>query len=287
MSLAKLFYLREALRRRTRSAREAWARRKPAPRASQFHMESLENRLLLSATPAGELLSSAALEPAALTAPVNSVSIYATDVPAYVPAGAIASDTPVAFNLNYSTAGPIDFSGQTVISFRVHFNSTELAYSTFTRNTGINEAPFFIDVLDENPVDGTVDADASTNKYVFIQYVDATNSFFPSTGSGNNLQVLTSALLGQIEFLTTANFDGSTVNIVAAPPPLPSPDGTNTARVLDTAPIVLNTFLAAGRAISINDVTIGEAAGTATFTVAVSPGVDQVSFDVSVVAGGA
>src|SRR6476620_2228136 len=124
MPLAKLFYLREAIRRRAHSARQAWARRRQHRRqASHFHLEFLESRLLLSATPTGTTV----LEPAttqsvapietSLAAGTPAVVITATQVPTTV-----NSNSTVTFRLNYSTVSPVDINGTGGLGIRVHYD---------------------------------------------------------------------------------------------------------------------------------------------------------------------
>src|SRR6185503_2687696 len=122
MPLAKLFYLREAIRRRAHSARQAWARHRQHKRqASHFHLEFLESRLLLSATPTGTTVlepavteSTAPIETTTSTLPAGTPSVVITATEVAVGFNPATQQNEATFKLSYTTANPIDLSGMTI-----------------------------------------------------------------------------------------------------------------------------------------------------------------------------
>ncbi len=74
MSLAELFYCREAIRTRVKR----W-QRKRRPSRQQFSLEALEPRLLLSATPT-EIITPQELTTAAITLPAGSLPSLDVDL---------------------------------------------------------------------------------------------------------------------------------------------------------------------------------------------------------------
>lgn len=75
MSLAQLFYYREAIRNRVKR----WHERKPCPAMSGFTLEPLEPRVLLSATPT-DVVATQPLEPAAVTMPQGTLPSLDVDL---------------------------------------------------------------------------------------------------------------------------------------------------------------------------------------------------------------
>src|ERR1051326_8857314 len=80
MSLATLFYLKETFRSHVRQWQQAcWRRRTQLKRAPRFTLETLEPRVLLSATPT-EVVTTQPIEAAAVTVPQGSLPSLDVDL---------------------------------------------------------------------------------------------------------------------------------------------------------------------------------------------------------------
>jgi hypothetical protein len=110
MSLAELFYCREAIRTRVKR----WHEKKPRPTMNRFTLETLEPRLLLSATPT-EVVVDQALEPAAITVPAGSLPSLDVDLNGQADAlsdGIVIIRRLFGFTGNALTDGAVDPAGQ-------------------------------------------------------------------------------------------------------------------------------------------------------------------------------
>ena len=110
MSLAELFYCREAIR----TGVKRWQRRKRLPSRQQFTLEALEPRVLLSATPT-EVFANQALEPAAVTVPAGLLPSLDVDLNGQADAlsdGIVIIRHLFGFTGNALTDGAVDPAGQ-------------------------------------------------------------------------------------------------------------------------------------------------------------------------------
>jgi len=126
MSLAQLFFMKETFRAQVRHWRQSCFRQRsnssPVTHrpsrlislASRFTLESLEPRLLLSATPT-EVIATQALEPAAITVPVGSLPNFDVDLNGQADAlsdGIVIIRHLFGFTGNALTDGAVDSAGQ-------------------------------------------------------------------------------------------------------------------------------------------------------------------------------
>ena len=202
MSLAQLFYLKESIRKRVRRR----VRQNTPPRTSQFTMEPLENRLLLSMTP--------------VAADLTSVLPNATNLEPTAITQAAAPNQTVSFQLDYQDTG--SGAGTTGLGLRIHYNSNQLrpgeAGPDSQFGTGDDVAVLTnlfggaASTLKIGPQDqadtSNFDGDASTDRFVLMSWADFSGQFPKGP-----------AALFTSNWTTTADFSGTTVNFTTSSRP--------------------------------------------------------------------
>ena len=221
MSLAQLFYLKQALKKQSHqcSARKR-KRKKATKRRNHFTVESLESRILLSADPA--TLLAPELDPAidpnqsAIVAeldadPSDPQAENATDPQQIVistPSTMLANPNgPVRIDLSYESANPVDdtLSG---LGLRVHYDSSELTFQGLD-NLFSNGLLFELESADFGNEDGA----ANTDQIVAVFWADNDVPVSEWPGQGT-----LPAQLGTLNFITAPNFSGSaTINLTGDP----------------------------------------------------------------------
>ncbi|NOT96222.1 MAG: LEPR-XLL domain-containing protein, partial [Nitrospira sp.] len=134
MSLAKLFYMKETFRENVRRWRQACFRQRSnsspvthhasylTSLASRFTLETLEPRLLLSASPT-EVTAAQALEPAAITVPAGALPSLDVDLNGQADAlsdGILIIRHLFGFTGNALTDGVVDPGGQRTDPTAIH-----------------------------------------------------------------------------------------------------------------------------------------------------------------------
>lgn len=116
---------------------------------------------------------------------------------------AVIPGNPVSFDINYST-NPID-TPTTGLGLRVHWDSTQVSFTNFTNTLSAGEQPVGEPQLDTNDLDN----DPNTDFFIVKAWNDAEETWpaampaFPER-------------LFSANFLSNANFAGTTVNFTAA-----------------------------------------------------------------------
>ena len=239
MSLAQLFYLREAVRRKCgqwngrRKARLEGAAGSHARGGHSFLVEPIESRILLAAAP---LPTPVDFEPGFVQA--NEINIEPNYTQQQAPA-----NTPISIQFDYIDTGTSG-TPSPGLGLRIHYDSTKLIANEADLSQVIEDIlPTTISLTgiqiqnDTTTQPGGYDADPLTDKFILIAWADTDTSaatFFP-TGP---------ATLFIANWTTAANFTGSTTIHVTASSTAEQ-RGLNVASATITAgerdfPLVLN-----------------------------------------------
>ncbi|MGE0642376.1 MAG: tandem-95 repeat protein [Nitrospira sp.] len=204
MSLAQLFYLKESLRRR---ARRTYRQKPSSPRASHFMMESLEPRLLLSATPVAPDLS--------------SIITNATNLEPNPITQAASPNQTVSVQLDYQDTG--SGTGTTGLGLRIHYNSHQLrpgeagSDGQFGTSDDVASVTNLISAgpstivqgIQDQADSGNFDGDASTDRFILVAWTDFTGAFPKGPA-----ELLIS------NWTTTADFTSTAVNFTTSSRPV-------------------------------------------------------------------
>jgi hypothetical protein len=209
MSLAQLFYLKESIRHRVRRRFP----RKAVHRSSRFTMESLENRLLLSATPVAPDLSNVI---------TNAINLEPNPI-----TQAASPNQVVSFQLDYQHTGTAASNG---LGLRIHYDSRQLRpgeagadgqfgtaddIANLTNLISVPTSTLFQGIQDQ-PDTQNFDNNTGTDRFVLIAWADLQGAFPKGP-----------AALFIANWTTTANFTGTTINFTKSSPATPPLNATS------------------------------------------------------------
>jgi FG-GAP-like repeat/Bacterial Ig domain/RTX calcium-binding nonapeptide repeat (4 copies) len=204
MSLAQLFYLKEAIRKRVRQRFP----RKAVHHSSRFTMEQLENRILLSMTP---------------VTPDLSTILNATNLEPNLVTQAAAPNQVVSFQLDYQDTG--SGAGTTGLGLRIRYDSTQLrpGEAGVDGQFGtLDDIPVLTNLINggagtivNGPQDqadsSNLDGNTSTNRFLLIAWSNL--SVPPTFPKGPEALFIAN-------FTTTDTFTGSTINFTTSSRPI-------------------------------------------------------------------